>query len=341
LSSAVLGNAGCTATGEFPGLAPHTVLLEAGELKCVTCRGRRCVVGEVDILLLDGVPADGEEEQSVQRFVDAVKPRITICCQPYTERNALVTDPAAKSTVADSYGLPTSAQTLVTFTGSERCRDRRNVAQLCCNTFADAQCRGTVHPGTLLAAALPQLVRGAEADGDATLRRASDAAAVDEAVADRVFAAWKDRGWVTADSSREAYTAVLREPGAALKARCFADHAGKGSEATLRAAMLLRLRRDAPGWLGLASTGKSAPFHVDGTMPDLRDCKVNPVVAVDSDGARVLSFIEVMALRGYQPMLHNLATEPLGNRNALVAKAVPAPIWVKALLAAVAGLQFA
>ena len=48
---------------------------------------------------------------------------------------------------------------------------------------------------------------------------------------------------------------------------------------------------------------------------------------------------EIVALRGYQPLLHNLATEPLGNRNALVAKAVPAPIWAKALLAAVAGLH--
>jgi hypothetical protein len=102
--------------------------------------------------------------------------------------------------------------------------------------------------------------------------------------------------------------------------------------------MLLRLR-GASSLFGLASTGKSAPFHMDGTLPDFRDCKANHVVAVDHAGARVLSFIEVMALRGYYPELHNLATEPFGDRTALVAKAVPAPMWVLVLLTAVTGLN--
>ena len=99
--------------------------------------------------------------------------------------------------------------------------------------------------------------------------------------------------------------------------------------------MLLQWRRSdaAAVSLGLASTGKSAPFHTDGTVPDLRDSKANPVVAVDHDGARVLSFVEVMALRGYTPALHNVSVEPIGNRAALAARSVPALIWLKALLA--------
>jgi len=78
---------------------------------------------------------------------------------------------------------------------------------------------------------------------------------------------------------------------------------------------------------------------VNGTLPDVRDFKAHPVVMVDADSARVLSFVEVMALQGYRPEVHNLSTEPLGNLKALVAKAVPAPIWVMALLAAVTELK--
>ena len=102
--------------------------------------------------------------------------------------------------------------------------------------------------------------------------------------------------------------------------------------------MLWRLL-PSPGSFAIASTGKTSVFHTDGSLPDLRDAKVTPVVLVSKDVARTLSFIEVMALRGYHPGLYNLATEPLGTRSSLAAKAIPAPLWVMALLAAVTELK--
>ena len=82
-NSAMLSMAGFTAYGPFPGLAKHAVKLEDGNFKCITCQRQSCI-GKVDILLLDGMPAVGEEAAAVQSFVAAVKPRVQICCQPYS-----------------------------------------------------------------------------------------------------------------------------------------------------------------------------------------------------------------------------------------------------------------
>ena len=102
---------------------------------------------------------------------------------------------------------------------------------------------------------------------------------------------------------------------------------------------MLRQLVISPDSFAIASTGKTAVFHVDGSLPDFRDAKVNPVVSLSKDVVRTLSFIDVMALRGYHPELHNLSTEPLGTRSLLAAKAFPAPLWVMALLAAVTQLN--
>ena len=104
-------------------------------------------------------------------------------------------------------------------------------------------------------------------------------------------------------------------------------------------AVMRRQMLPSPSSFAIVSTGKNAVFHTDGSLPDFRDAKANPMVAVCKGVARVLSFIEVMALCGYQPDLHNLATEPYSTRSALAAAAIPAPLWVMALLAAVTELN--
>ena len=215
---------------------------------------------------------------------------------------------------------------LVTFTPGSS--DDSALAKRCCDRFARARCGRSVNPVTLLAAIPPDLVTGATADATARVAEATDDADGEA----RVLAEWVTCGWI-GEGEGAALQAERRTSGNALKQIFFAELAGRGPEAKLRAAMLLRLRGDSDQ-IGFASTGKTAPFHLDGTLPDFRDCRVNPLVAVDRDGARVLSFIEVMALRGYYPDLHNVATETIGNRCSLVANAVPAPIYVMALLAA-------
>ena len=152
-NSAMLSMAGFTKYGAFQGLAKHAVKLEDGNFKCITCQRQSCI-GKVDILLLDGMPAVGEEAAAVQSFVAAVKPRVQICCQPYSERNAVQTDPAAASTVADGYGLPIAAPMLVTFTGRDAVTAKR-----CCQKFTEVQCERSVHPATLLGNIPPGLLR--------------------------------------------------------------------------------------------------------------------------------------------------------------------------------------
>jgi len=283
----------------------------------------------VDVLLLDGTPAAGEEEAAVTSFIKAVQPRIQIFCRPYTERSAVQTDPAAVSALADGYGLPITASTLVTFKGTTD--DDAPLAQRSCDRFARVKCTRSVHPVTLLRAIPDGLVRGVEMDAATVPPPKQGTVTLEE---------FKKCGWVKTAMTLDEFTAPLQTPGNALQAQCFADHTGKGETAKLRAAMLLRLRVMPPcPSFGIASCRPGAPFHVDGTLPDVRDFKANPVVKVDADSARVLSFVEVMALQGYRPEMHNLSTEPLGNQKALVAKAVPAPIWVMALLAAVTELK--
>ena len=164
------------------------------------------------------------------------------------------------------------------------------------------------------------------------------ATGVDDDGENRVLAEWKERGWVKPALSRDAFTAVLRETGKDLQAQGFAVYVGKQAEARLRAAMRGQLL-PSPGSFAIASTGKTAVFHTDGSLPDFRDVKTNPMVAVCNGVVRVLSFIEIMALCGYQPELHNLATEPLSTRSPLAAAAIPAPLWVMALLAAATELN--
>ena len=85
--------------------------------------------------------------------------------------------------------------------------------------------------------------------------------------------------------SRDEFTAVLRETGKDLQAQGFAVHAGKLAEARLRAAMLRRLL-PSPDSFGIASTGKNAVFHIDGSLPELRDAKVSPALFGRSASSR-------------------------------------------------------
>ena len=326
-NSAMLSIQGHTVRGAFPWLPRHAVKLEGGTFECLTCKRENCI-GNVDILLLDGVPADGDEATAVERFVNAVTPRIQICFQPYTERKAAKTVPNSAKTVAESYGLPIAAPILETFTGRDsvtatRCREK----------FNEVNCSHSVHPETLLEVIPASLTQGVDAD-----LPGRDSVTADVDGEDRVLAEWKERGWVKPDLSRDAFTAVLRDRGKDLQAQGFALFANKLAEARLRAAMLRQLVIS-PDSFAIASTGKTAVFHVDGSLPDFRDAKVNPVVSLSKDVVRTLSFIDVMALRGYHPELHNLSTEPLGTRSLLAAKAFPAPLWVMALLAAVTQLN--
>ena len=73
----------------------HVVKWSGDNFKCITCRQHRrtCSLGNVDILLMDGMPAADEEARAVQSFVTAVNPRVQICCQPFSERKALKIDP--------------------------------------------------------------------------------------------------------------------------------------------------------------------------------------------------------------------------------------------------------
>ena len=330
-NSAMLSMSGFTQHGAFRGLAKHAVKLEGGTFKCITCsQHRRCSLGNVDILLMDGMPAAGEEAAAVQSFVTAVNPSVQICCQPYSDRKALSIDPTWEATVAGGYGLPIATPIMVLFTGRDAVTAKR-----ICQKFTEVECEQSVHPYTLLGNIPAGLIEGAAADLPKP-RRAAGAAAVGGE--DRVLADWKDRGWVKPCVSRDEFTAVLREPGKDLQAQGFAVYAGKLAEARMRAVML-RQMLPSPSSFAIASTGKNAVFHTDGSLPDFRDAKANPMVAVCNGVVRVLSFIEVMALCGYQPELHNLATEPYSTRSALAAAAIPAPLWVMALLAAVTELN--
>lgn len=84
---------------------------------------------------------------------------------------------------------------------------------------------------------------------------------------------------------------------------------------------------------GVVSSAKNSPVHVDGTVGKIKQMICARGASSDLV-VREVSPPEVMALKGYDPLVHNLAFAPPSVADGLTDKAVPLPVVLAAVLAA-------